>query len=228
MKLWNKGAGARSPPRRRSSGFCRRASGFGFAGVVLARWASPSREFWSSRLLPRARVDCSDGAGKLVEDGGDGSGLPDPRRPCTGVQAPRAVEAYLQLLPLLRCKLLQALLLAPASSSGLTVGGMRGVSPVDVRSTSLRSRRPRRVENAATSTRFCPLKYLSDNTATAGDASSCSPARLKRRIRRWPILDVPEDPKDSFVILLCLGFFLKFGDSCLLSGQFLYYLVFLT
>ena len=53
VKLWNKGAGARSPPRRRSSGFCRRASGFGFAGVVLARWASPSREFWSSRLLPR-------------------------------------------------------------------------------------------------------------------------------------------------------------------------------
>ena len=228
VKFWNKVAGARSPPRQRSSGFCRRASGVGFVGGVLARWTPPSREFWSSQLLPRARVGCSVDAGKFVEDGGDGSGLPDLRHPCTGVQAPRAVEAFLQLLPLLRCKLLQVSLLASVSRPGLTVGEMRGVSPADLRSTSLRSRRPRRVDTAATPTRYIPLKYLSGNLAAAGDASSCSPARMKCRLRRWPILDVPEDPKGSFVILVWLGFFLKFGDSCLLSGQFLYYLVFLT
>jgi hypothetical protein len=135
---------------------------------------------------------------------------------------------FLQLLPLLRHKLLQALLLAPASWSGLTAGEMRGVSPADLRSTFFRSRRPRRVETAATSTRFIPLQHLSGNTAAAGDASSSAPARSTRWLRRWQILDVPEDPKGLFVFSVCLGFFLKFGDSCLLSRQFLYYLVFLS
>jgi hypothetical protein len=196
-ELWSYGAGARSSPRRRSSRLCWRAFGGGLAGVALARWASPCREFWSSRLLPRARVACSGGAGKFVEDGGDGSGSPDPWRPCTGVQAPRVAEAFLQLLPPLWYKLLQVSLLAPASRPGLYVGEIRGVSPADLRSISFRSRRPRRVETAATSTRFLPLKYLSGNTAAAGDASSCSPARQR-------IGFCAEDPK-GLVVIFCFS-----------------------
>jgi hypothetical protein len=82
------------------------------------------------------------------------------------------------------------------------------VSPADACSFSLRSRRPRRVDFAATSTRFTPQKFLSGNTAAACEASSRSPARLRRRRRRWPITGVPEDPKDLPVFLLCFGFFL--------------------
>jgi hypothetical protein len=71
---WNNGAGVRSPPRRRSSGCRRRATGLGLAGVVLARGFSPFGELLSSRFLPRAVADGFCGDGKPVEEGDGGSG----------------------------------------------------------------------------------------------------------------------------------------------------------
>ena len=93
--LWNKVAGARSPPRRSSGGFCRRVSGPCLTGDALAGWASLKSELLSSQLLPRVAIGGSVGGGKLVEEGGGGSGRPGPRRPAVGVQAPRLLEADL-------------------------------------------------------------------------------------------------------------------------------------
>lgn len=72
-----------------------------------------------------------------------------------------------QLLPTLLCEFLQVLLLVLASDLDLTDGVNRGVSPADTATSSLRSRRPRRVEDAATSTRLGPLKVHSVDTAAA-------------------------------------------------------------
>lgn len=166
--LWNKVAGSCSPSRRCSVGCCRRDSGVGLAGVVLAWGTSSLGVFWSSRLLPRAAVAVgSCGSSKLVEEGGDGSGLPVPRRPVLGVRAPRSAEAGLQLLPVLFVVLLQAWRLARAGVLGLTAGEVRGAAPADVALAFARSRRPRRVDTAATSTRSSPLKFLSGDSAAA-------------------------------------------------------------
>jgi hypothetical protein len=102
-----------------------------------------------------------------VEEGGDGSGLPDPRRPVHGVRAPRSAEAGLQLLPVLFVVLLQAWRLARAGVLGLSAGEVRGAAPADVALAFARSRRPRRVDTAATSTRRSPLKFLSGDSAAA-------------------------------------------------------------
>jgi hypothetical protein len=73
----------------------------------------------------------------------------------------------LQLLPALKRELLRVTALALAVGTGLTVGVNRGVAPVDAPSTSPRSRRPRRVADAATSTRFFPLTFCSGDSAVA-------------------------------------------------------------
>jgi hypothetical protein len=73
----------------------------------------------------------------------------------------------LQFVPKLLCVQMQVGVLALASFSVLTAGVNRGVSPADVLSASFRSRRPRRVAAAATSTRRGPLKVRSGDLAAA-------------------------------------------------------------
>jgi hypothetical protein len=199
--LWNKVAGSCSPSRRCSVGCCRRDSGVGLAGVVLAWGTSSLGVFWSSRLLPRAAVAVgSCGSSKLVEEGGDGSGLPDPRRPVLGVRAPRSAEAGLQLLPVLFVVLLQAWRLARAGVLGLTAGEVRGAAPADVALAFARSRRLRRVDVAATSTRSSPLSSSPATQLWRAGASSLLPATMRLRGVRQRIGFCAEDSKCLFVI----------------------------
>jgi hypothetical protein len=73
----------------------------------------------------------------------------------------------IQLFPFLLCELMRVSSLAPAGETDLTVGVNRGVAPADVLLASLKSRRLRRVEDAATSTRLSPLKICSGDPAAA-------------------------------------------------------------
>jgi hypothetical protein len=77
----------------------------------------------------------------------------------------RSLLQRLQLFRLL--KLLQVMELAHAFASDLTVGVDRGVAPADVPLAFARSRRPRRVVTAATSTRILPLQVFSGDIAAA-------------------------------------------------------------
>jgi hypothetical protein len=117
------------------------------------------------------------------------------RRPCTGVLLTRSGGAGFRLALVLLCVLMQAFKQAPASGLGLTAGGVRGGAPADTLITSARSRRSRRVIQAATSTRRCPLKDFPGDTAAPAGASSFAPAW---RIRCWRrrIVVCAEDRKD--------------------------------
>jgi hypothetical protein len=65
----------------------------------------------------------------------------------------------LQLSHVLLHELMQVKLLVPVGETDLTAGVNRGVALADAPLASPRSRRPRRVEDAATSTWFIPLKF---------------------------------------------------------------------
>jgi hypothetical protein len=182
---------------------CRRVSGVGLEDGVLARGTSSVGELLSSQLLPRAvvAVDSCGSSSKLVEEGGNGSGLPDPWCPVGGVRAPRSAEAVLQLLPVL-VVLLQVWRLARAGALGLTAGEVRGAAPADVPLAFARSRRPRRVAIAATSTRSSPLKFLPGDSAVArGSFFSPSGEDEAPVVRQW-IVFCAEDP-EGLVAIFC-------------------------
>jgi hypothetical protein len=89
---------------------------------------------------------------------------------------------------------------APASGVDLTTRVVQGVAPADMLITFARSRRPRRVIDAATSTRRCPLKDYPGDKAAPVAASSLTPAWRYRCWRRRIMLGA-EDPKDVAVFL---------------------------
>jgi hypothetical protein len=73
----------------------------------------------------------------------------------------------LRLFHVLLHELMQVKLLVLAGETDLTARVNRGVAPADAPLASPRSWRPRRVEDAATSTRFIPLKFQSGDLAAA-------------------------------------------------------------
>ena len=122
-----------------------------------------------SRSRVSNRVDCS-GGGHLDAD----FVLGPRRRGDAGSGVAMRIRSFFRSvdlqLPSLH-ELMQAMVLVLASMGGLSAGEIRGVSPVDVLTAFLRSRRLRRVVLAATPTRLGPLKLLFGDIAAASDYS---------------------------------------------------------
>ena len=180
-----------------------RSAGVGFLDVVEeARPSSASVDF-VPRLCPR-RVGVPSDAG--VEVGGV----------CTGGSSPAVLFAVF----------LQVVLLSRVGGD-LTTGRSRGVSPVDVLSSSPRSRRQCRVSVAATYTRLCPLTSPSGDLAGVRVCFAVVSGEMARPAlaaadRAWSRRR--QGPSCNFVVLQ--GVFCKSLDSCSVSGWLLYVLCF--
>jgi hypothetical protein len=189
-------------------------------GEVQARLASSYSGVLSPRLLPRVAVGGSCGGGELVVESDAGSAS----RPSSFLCRSPVASFRRGGFPAVPFVLMQVFKQASASGVDLTTGVVRGVAPADMLITFARSRRPRRVIDAATSTRKCPLKdYPGDKAAPAG-ASSLTPGWRYRCWRRRIVLGA-EDPKDlavflsfSRVLSVSLGQLSKFWTVLVLSS----------
>jgi hypothetical protein len=117
-----------------------------------------------------------------------------------------------QRSPKLLRVLMQVGVVAFAAGPVLTTEVARGVSPGDVPSSSSRSRRPRRVATAATSTRRGPLKVRSGDLAAASEGF-VSPSGEVELLKMAAADHRGARGLDCFSSFF-LGFVLQFWDNC--------------
>jgi hypothetical protein len=196
-----------SPRRGWSLEQFRRAGGGWFSwcgrrcegGGRLRELLSPALFFVGVELLLARRRRCWGCAGV-------GSELADELRWCVY----RSLRQ--QRSPKLLRGLMQVGVVACAIGPLLTAGVDRGVSPADVASSFFRSRRSRRVDTAATSTRRGPLKVRSGDLAAASEGFASPSGEVE--LLKMAAADLRGARGLDCFSSLFLGFFLQFGDCC--------------